>query len=151
MAEFSLDTLAIEKSIDETLTIASNILVVKVRENTPRDKKRLPKNTIDRKDGKKPFRSSHFKPVQINWHWYEWVTWNLKRSIWMEKVWSWNYAVWIIKWITEEYWKHLEFWTDTMEERSFLRKWLVDNEKELISVMKNNFKILLNKNSHDKT
>ncbi len=151
MAEFSLDTLAIEKSIDETLTIASNILVVKVRENTPRDKKRLPKNTIDRKDGKKPFRSSHFKPVQINWHWYEWVTWNLKRSIWMEKVWSWNYAVWIIKWVTEEYWKHLEFWTDTMEERSFLRKWLVDNEKELISVMKNNFKILLNKNSHDKT
>ncbi len=151
MAEFSLDTLAIEKNIDETLTIASNILVVKVRENTPRDKKRLPKNTIDRKDGKKPFRSSHFKPVQINWHWYEWVTWNLKRSIWMEKIWSWNYAVWIIKWITEEYWKHLEFWTDTMEERSFLRKWLVDNEKELISVMKNNFKILLNKNSHDKT
>ena len=34
MAEFSLDTLAIEKSIDETLTIASNILVVKVREKT---------------------------------------------------------------------------------------------------------------------
>ena len=151
MAEFSLDTLVLEKSIDETLTIASNILVVKVRENTPRDKNRLPKKTIDRKDGKKPFRSSHFKPVQINWHWYEWVTWNLKRSIWMEKVWSWNYAVWIIKWVTEEYWKHLEFWTDTMEERSFLRKWLVDNEKELISVMKNNFKILLNKNSHDKT
>lgn len=69
MAEFSLDTLAIEKSIDESLMITSNLLVAKVRENTPRDKKRLPKNTIDRKDGKKPFRSSHYKPVQINWHW----------------------------------------------------------------------------------
>ena len=147
MAEFSLDTLAIEKSIDESLMITSNILVTKVREITPRDKKRLPKNTIDRKDGKKPF--SHYNPVQINWHWYEWVTWNLKRSIWMEKISSWNYAVWIIKWVTEEYWKHLEFWTDIMEERSFLRKWLVDNEKQLISVMKNNFNILLKKNSHD--
>lgn len=149
MAEFSLNTYAIEKSIDESLSITSNLLVTKVRENTPRDKKRLPKNTINRKDGKKPFRSSHYKPVQINWNWYEWVTWNLKRSISMEKLSNTNYAVGIIKWPTEEYWKHLEFWTDNMEERSFLRKWLVDNKKYLTKVMKNNFNILLKKNSHD--
>ncbi|MCP4523343.1 MAG: hypothetical protein GY828_03925 [Candidatus Gracilibacteria bacterium] len=149
MVEFSLNTYAIEKSIDESLSITSNLLVAKVRENTPRDKKRLPKNTINRKDGKKPFRSSHYKPVQINGNWYEGVTGNLKRSISMEKLSNTNYAVGIIKGPTEEYGKHLEFGTDVMEERSFLRKGLVDNKKYLTKVMKNNFNILLKKNSHD--
>jgi len=145
MSKFSLNTIALKRSIDESVQITSNILVAKVREDTPRDKERLPKNNIDRLDGKTPQRSSHYKPVQIDGHWYEWVTWNLKRSIGMEKVWPWRYVVWVNQWITEEYWIALEFWTDYIEERSFLRQWLEKNEKELVHILKSNFSNLLKK------
>jgi hypothetical protein len=65
MSKFSLNTIALKRSIDESVQITSNILVAKVREITPRDKDRLPKNNIDRLDGETPERSSHYKPVQI--------------------------------------------------------------------------------------
>lgn len=55
--------------VDETVKIA------------PRDYKRLPINTIDRKDGKAPIRRTGRRPIQIFGHWYEWVTGNLKQSI----------------------------------------------------------------------
>jgi len=145
MSKFSLNTIALKRSIDESVQITSNILVAKVREITPRDKDRLPKNNIDRLDGETPERSSHYKPVQIEWHWYEWVTWNLKRSIWMQKIWEWRYVVWVNQWYTEEYWRVLEFWTDDIEKRSFLRQWLEDNEKELTYMLKSNFTKLLKK------
>ncbi|MBT3853251.1 hypothetical protein HOF65_04665 [bacterium] len=50
MSEFSLNTIALKRSIDESVQITSNILVSKVRQITPRDKDRLPKNNIDRVD-----------------------------------------------------------------------------------------------------
>ncbi len=143
MAEFSLNTIALKRSIDESVQITSNILTSKVREITPRDKDRLPKNNIDRKDWKAPERSSHYKPVQIEWHWYEWVTWNLKRSIWMQKIWEWRYVVGVNQWVTEEYWRVLEFWTDDIEKRSFLRQGLDENRKELTYILKSNFTKLL--------
>jgi hypothetical protein len=83
--------------------------------------------------------------VQIDGHWYEWVTWNLKRSIWMQKIWEWRYVVGVNQWVTEEYWRVLEFWTDDIEERSYLRDWLERNHKELVLVLKQNFSKLLKK------
>ena len=147
MSEFSLNAIALKRSIDESVQITSNTLISKVREITPRDKDRLPKNNIDRIDWKTPERSSHYKPVQIDGHWYEWVTWNLKRSIWMQKVWDWRYVVWVNQWYTEEYWRVLEFWSDDVEKRSFLRQWLDENKNELTYILKSNFSKLLKKYS----
>jgi len=145
MADFNFDDLKLERIIDSTLLIWADVLVQKIKENTPRDKKRLPVNTINRKDWEAPKRGSHYKPLMINWNWYEWVTWNLKRSIWLEKKCTWQYRVWVKMGVTEEYARHLEFWTKFMEKRSFLVKWLTENVDEITKIMKKNFNILLKK------
>jgi hypothetical protein len=60
--------------LDEAVEFATLEVVLflqgKIKYNTPRDKNRLPEN-INRKDGKKPYRSSFYKPVMIGGNWYE--------------------------------------------------------------------------------
>lgn len=69
-AEFTLDTKALRAALDLSLKAATVFAKDKITEITPRDLERLPQD-INRKDGKEPHRSSHYKPVNIGGNWYE--------------------------------------------------------------------------------
>jgi len=94
---------AIKWALKETC----NVAVDKIVEITPRDPQRMPKD-----------------PTQE-------VTWNLKRSIWYEKVNDFKYKVWTTMSDVESYAGVMEFWTENIPARPFLRKWITDNLKEL--------------------
>lgn len=129
MAWIKINRKQINKAIWKALFEVANVAVEKIVENTPRDLDRLPKNNINRKDGKTPQRSGRFKAVRIWWNFYEWVSWNLKRSIGFEvknplfvKVWS-TFPI-------DSYAWYQEFWTVNMPARSYLRK-TFDEEQAL--------------------
>ena len=103
-----------EEAMEKALLDTVLLLVDKIVEITPRDPKRPPK------DPSKP------------------VTWNLKRSITYKRVWPLNYAIWSRQNIAD-YWAALEFWTIHMKPRSFLRKWLYDNQKKAVNNFKKQF------------
>ena len=147
MAEFDLKEKILKDIIDKSVLVWAEFLHREIREITPRDKERLPK-PIDIKNENRIDKNFHYKPVNINWKWYEWVTWNLKRSIWIEKVWTWDYIIWVKKWVTEEYAGRQEFWgTDSkwrhVPERSYLRKWLGNNQKMAILRVRKVFSSLM--------
>ena len=148
MAEFDLDELLLEDIIDKSLLSWTELLHSEIRKITPRDKERLPKS-IDMKNENRVNKHFHYRVVKIWWKWYEWVTWNLKRSIGIEKLWVWEYVIWVKKWPTEEYAGRQEFWgRDSrgveVPERSYLRKWLGDYEKIAINRVREVFNSLIN-------
>ena len=96
-----------------------NVAVEKIVEITPRDPARPPKDLSQK------------------------VTWNLKRSIWYEKVNDFHYKVWTTMDEVESYAWAMEFWTEHIPARPFLRKWINDNKKELEKVFVNIIKLLL--------
>lgn len=154
MAEFGFDEKNFSNIIDIVAMVWADLLLQEVLVAVPRDKRRLPK-PIKLKRKKKPERNirknnKHFyrQPVQINWEWYEWVTGNLARSLSTEKVVTWFYKVWIMAWITEEYWKVQEFWTFDwkIKPRSFLREPLKLNKSKILKQMQKTFNELLSKN-----
>lgn len=118
--------LFIDEAVDFALTEVCLFLVSKIIEVTPRDLDRLPQN-INRKDWKAPSRSSYFKPVQINWNWYEGVTGTLKRSVSHEKIENFYFLIGVLKWPATKYAMAQEFWTIHIPPRSFVRKWIFDN------------------------
>lgn len=138
MAEFNMvDELIFNKAIDFWIKEVSLFFHDEILKITPRDLERLPINNIDRKDGKKPVRSSHFKPVFVNWHWYEWVSWMLKKSIISEKIEDLYFMIWVSKWYATKYARHLEYGTVHMAPRSFIRKWIYENLKKASTVFEN--------------
>lgn len=92
---------AVEFALDDTVLM----LKEKVRDITPRDPRRPPKD-LSRK-----------------------VTGNLKRSISSEKKWKYKHIIGTMQSVAN-YGFHLEFWTRFMRPRSFLRLALIENEDE---------------------
>lgn len=153
MSTFEFDKNAFDDIIDKSIFTGFNLLHEVVLDSVPRDKNNLP-NPIILKNKSKPERNirknnKHYyrKPVMINWQWYEWVTGNLARSIWTQKLWIWEYIVWVRQWPTEDYWYTQEYWDSNrwIPSRSFLNKPLRDNSKEILKQTQKTFSELLNK------
>lgn len=147
MADFDFDKNAFEDIIDWAIADWAYMTLSLSQERTPRDKERLP-NPIVLKTKEKPERNVrewnkkyYRKPVNINWLWYEWVSWALKRSLDVEKLWKWEYIVWIKRWPTEWYWAIQEFWSDdwTIKSRSFLRETLRQDWKKIVNQIQKKF------------
>lgn len=145
MAEFSLNENAFLDAVDIAMLSGTELLLQKVLEKVPRDVNNLPIHNVNRKDWKKPQRNVrknnkyYYRPVQkINWNWYNWVSWNLKRSIDMQKLARWEYIVWVKRWPTEVYAGALEFSELKKVNRSFLRKPLKGNAKEILDRIQKN-------------
>lgn len=134
--------LFLDEAIEFGLLEVVLFLQDKIIEITPRDKDRLPQ-TINRKDGKAPYRSSYYKPVMIGGNWYEWVSWNLKKSIWHERLNNFFFLIWVRKGPATEYARSLEFGTVHMAPRSFVRKWIFDNLHEAKKVFERAIKLKL--------
>lgn len=130
MSDFQiLDELILEKAISFWLKEVTLFFQDEILKITPRDLLRLPES-IDRKDWQKPYRSTPYKPVFINWHWYVWVTWNLKKSIVHEELDELYFMIWVAKWPATKYARAQEYWWVHNPPRSFIRKWIFDNISE---------------------
>ncbi|NDK09756.1 hypothetical protein GW846_03175 [Candidatus Gracilibacteria bacterium] len=126
MAEFKFSNdFIMEQAINFALLEVTVFLEQKIRENTPRDKNRLPDN-INRKDGLAPIRKGR-NPVIIGGNWYEGVTGNLKRSIGHEKLGDMIYQLGVKKGPATEYARAQEYGYAHIPERSFVRKGIEDN------------------------
>ena len=85
--------------------------------------------------------------VSKNWLWYEWVTWNLKRSVWLENTGYLEYSVWVMEWPTEIYAYTQEFWDPSrnIPRRSFLNEKFKKHKKEIEAQIQKTFNELLDK------
>ena len=153
MAKFEFDKMALEDILDVSIFAWAELFVWLSQEYAPRIKENLP-NNINLSSWKKPQRSIwkdnknyYRKPVSIDWNYYEWVTWDLKRSIWMKKLWTGEYIIWVKIWPASDYAPTHEFWDTSrnIPERSFLRRPLKDDHKEIINTMWKVFKQLSDK------
>lgn len=153
MAEFKIDENKLLDIIDMSIMVWVNVLENEVKKAVPRDKKRLPKPII-LKTKAKPERNirawnKHFYrlPVNIAWNWYAWVTGNLARSINTQKVSFWQYQVWVMAWIVEDYAFTQEFWDQSrnIEKRSFLLEPLEKNKDKIMEQIQKTMIELLNK------
>lgn len=147
MAEFSFDKNEFENIIDESIKVGAYMTLELSQNRTPRDKERIP-NPIILKTKNKPERNIrkgnkkyYRNPVQINGQWYEGVSWALKRSLDIQKLWIWEYIVWVKRWPTEWYWEVQEFWSldGTIKSRSFLRETLKQDSKQIINQIEKTF------------
>jgi hypothetical protein len=141
MSTFEIDSNAFVKEAWISMLAGVQVAQDFIIAYTPRDWDRPPQN-IDRKDGKTPIRNTWRRPVFKDWHWYQWVTGNLKRSIWYEQKWPLEFIIGVIRWPTEEYADDLEFWTYKMSARSFLRRGIIEKNPEIISVIERTFQQL---------
>ncbi len=153
MADFNLDKKKVFDILDISFMVWAELILLNSQKSVPRDKKRLP-NPIILKRKKTPERNirkwnKHYyrKPVRIWGNWYEWVTWNLARSLNIERLWSCSYIVWIMAWPTEEYWKVQEFWSSDWKipRRSFLLDPLIKNKVLINKQIQKTLNELLNK------
>lgn len=153
MAEFDFDELMLENILDKSILVWATLLHEKSLESVPRNWDNAP-NPIVLKTKSRPERNirkwnKHYyrNPVQKNWQWYEWVTWNLKRSVWLENTDYLEYSVWVMQWPTEKYARLQEYWDKdrNIPPRSFLREPLEKNSKEIIAQSQKTFNELLNK------
>ena len=117
MANTTIDQDKIAKAIDFALTAWVKFLQDKILLITPRDLARPPKNSSRK------------------------VTGNLKKSIWSQKISDLEHVVGVRKWFydTEIYWAYQEFGTVKMPPRSYLRKWLEDNKRDIEAVIQRLF------------
>lgn len=151
MSNFNLDEKKLLNILDNSFMTWADLILLNSQKAVPRDKERLP-NPIILKTKSTPERNirkwnKHYyrKPVKIWWNWYEWVTWNLARSLNIERLWSCDYVIWIMAWPTEEYWKAQEFWTDKIPKRSFLLDPLTKNKVLINKQIQKTLNELLNK------
>jgi len=119
MSDFKFNNEMFEDILEEALFDSVLFLQDKITDITPRDPNRLPENPNAK------------------------VTWNLKRSVTVNKQWPLKYAIWVAQ-NEAEYWFYLEFWTKKMWARSFLRKWLFDNKVEAMEIFANTSRKSLN-------
>ena len=127
MSEFVYKPDEFERALEKSLLWTVQFLQAQIIDITPRDLERLPQN-INRKDGKAPMRSTHFKPVSVGGNWYPGITGKLKQSIAHQMQDSLEFKIGISAGPTLEYAKYLEFGTRRMRPRSFLRKGIIDNK-----------------------
>lgn len=153
MAEFDFDTLMLEKIVDQSILVWANILHQESLKKVPRNWDNAPKPIILKRK-KKPERNIrrwnrryYRKPVFKNWHWYEWVTWNLKRSVWLESTSYLEYSVWVMEGPTEWQARTHEFWDPgrNIPKRSFLNEPLQKNQKLINNQIQKTFNELLDK------
>lgn len=116
MSTVTIDEAKIERAIEDALFDTVEMAKEKIKEITPRDAKRPPKD--------------------ISQH----VTWALRNSIDSEKKWKFEYIIWtqqgMISWesgsgVPDNYAWVQEFWSEYTPARSFLRKWITDNAKKM--------------------
>jgi HK97 gp10 family phage protein len=119
MSRVEFNEQLLDFAIKWALIETCNVWVEKIVEITPRDPNRMPND-----------------PTQK-------VTWNLKRSIWYEKVTGFHFKIWTMMDDVESYTWAMEFWTENIPARPFLRKWINDNKKELERVFVETTKKLL--------
>lgn len=153
MATFEFDKIALENILDKSIFIWAEVFQNLSIWYAPRIKENLPDN-INLQSWGKPQRNIregnknyYRKPVQIDWNYYEGVTWNLRRSIWLQKLWQGEYIVWVKNWPASDYAATHEFWDDSrgIPERSFLRKPLEKDSTEIIKQIWTTFKELSDK------
>lgn len=138
MATFTLQPEELNRALEFALIGTTQYLQSKITPITPRDQERLP-NTIDRKDGKRPNRSTYFGTVSIGGHWYAGVSGKLKQSITHESVNSLEQRIGVSVGSANSYAKYLEFGTRRMRPRSFLRKGIIDNQAGAMETFKKLF------------
>lgn len=119
----------LNEAISFWLAAVGLILVNEIVKVTPRNLSWLPKNTLDRKDGKPPkWSRPGVRPVMIFWHWYEWVTGNLKKSIAHLVD---NHKVYVGTsnvWEAQRYAAALEYGTSRIRARKYLR-WTIESNR----------------------
>ncbi len=125
MAEFQFEKYLLEDIIDKSILAWANKAKSISKEIVPRDPKRPPKNLKAK------------------------ITGNLWKSLWMEKISSWEYVIWVIAGDTEDYAFTQEFGDSTrnIPSRSYLRILFDEKEdyhKEIMEVINKNLKKLLN-------
>lgn len=149
MANFEFD----ENKIYKALTWALKVWAVKMleiaKENVPRDQKRLPKSlnfkgkfySKPKRNIKEDNKNFYRQAVQINWEWYAWVTWNLKKAIAIEKITLLKYKVWVSMWPVEKYAFTQEYWDPArnIEKRSFLYEPFLENYDEIMKLVNLSF------------
>jgi HK97 gp10 family phage protein len=118
MAKVKFNQAKVDFAMWWALLDSVQFLTKKVRDITPRDPKRPPKN------------------LQAK------VTWNLKNSIDFEKTSEFSYKIGTIQ-NEAEYGKFLEFGTAFMQPRSFVRKWIIDNKDKALTNFERRFKQLM--------
>lgn len=138
MADFQIDTNAFKKEARIAMIAGVQFANTKIVEITPRDWSRPPQD-IDRKDGKAPRRSRGRQPVSHGGHWYAGVTGNLRRSVTYEEVGELDFIIGVVQWPVEEYAKAQEFGTSRMPARSFLRRGIIEHNKEIIRIIESVF------------
>lgn len=113
MVQTIIDMDKIEEVLEFWLLSWIQVLESKIKDITPRDQNRLPNNPNIK------------------------VTGNLRRSISYEKIDNLYYKIWVRSWYfdTEKYWFYQEYWTSKMPPRSFIRKWIIENQKLIQSVI----------------
>jgi len=133
----SINERAFDEAINAGLAQVWLMLQNEIVKITPRDINRIDMNKpIDRKDGKRPKRRSHYKPKQIFGHWYEWVSGNLKRSVSFEVDESRKRVEvgTLADGPAQNYWKYLEYGTARMQARPFLRPTIADKKVQAMLV-----------------
>lgn len=153
MAELDFNKDLLEYLIDSSISAWASLYNSKVLERVPRDWERAP-NPIRFKGVRKwkpqrNVRSGNKRvyraPVYKNWQWYEWVTWALRRSIWLQKLASWEYIVGVRAGPTEVYAAAQEFWNNKLPARSYLREPLRDNQQKIEAQIQKTFNELSNR------
>lgn len=118
MAKVKFNQAKVNFATSWALVDTVQFLTKKVRDITPRDAKRPPKNLKAK------------------------VTWNLKNSIDYQKTSDFSYKIGTIQ-NDAEYWRFLEFGTVYMKPRSFVRKWIIDNKEKASINFQRRFKQLI--------
>lgn len=113
MVQTIIDMDKIEKVLEFGLLSWVQVLESKIKDITPRDQNRLPNNPNIK------------------------VTWNLRRSISYEKIDKLTYKIWVRSWYfnTEKYWLYQEYWTSKLPQRSFIRKWIIENQNYIQNII----------------
>lgn len=138
MSDFQIDPNVFKKEVRTAMLAGVQYGAGKIVEMTPRDWTRPPQN-INRKDGKAPTRKSGRQPVSRWGNWYEGVTGNLRRSISYEERWTLDFIIWVVQWPVEEYARAQEFGTSKIPARSFLRRGIIQHNKEIMGIIESVF------------
>lgn len=151
MSDFIFDSSQLEDLIDESVKVGAYMTLSLSQNRTPRDKERLPNpivlktKDVPQRNIRKWNKKYYRKPVNINGQWYEGVSWALKRSLDIEKLWKWEYIVWVKRWPTEKYAEVQEFGSNDgiIPSRSFLRETLTQDGKKIIDQVQKTFNELI--------
>lgn len=121
MASFDLDKNAFIREARTAMLAGVQIAHTRIVQMTPRDPLRLPQNPSAR------------------------VTWNLRRSVQYEEKGKLDFIIWVVRGPTEEYAWAQEFGTNHIPARSYLRRGIIQNSREILRTIESVFSQLTSK------